>query len=79
MGKKKFSNLLVVLVIILNVLFTVSCLYVFLQTKSEPVVLITAWFGFTTGELWLLATIKKSKLKTGVITDDKLEERADKQ
>ena len=25
--------------------------------------LITAWFAFTTGELWMLSSIKKSKVK----------------
>jgi len=29
---------------------------------SEPVALITAWFGFTGGELWMLSSIKKKKL-----------------
>lgn len=58
----KFSKAIVSLIILLNVAFTVAVLYVFLQTSSEPVALVGCWFAFTTGELWLLATIKKRKI-----------------
>ena len=61
----KFSKLIVSLVIILNILFTIAVLYIFLQTSSEPTALIAAWFGFTVGELWLLAGIKKKKVQKG--------------
>ncbi len=60
---KKFSSLIVITVILLNIIFTVATLYVFLKVGSEPTALIAAWFTFTTGELWLLATIKKEKVK----------------
>ena len=53
------------LVILLNVVFTAAVLYIFLQVGSEPQVLIGAWFAFTTGELWMLASIKKKKVKEG--------------
>ena len=59
----KFSKLIVILVVILNTLFAAATLYVFLKTCGEPSALIVAWFGFTTGELWLLAGIKKKKIK----------------
>ena len=62
MNKKKFSNFIVTSVVILNILFTIAVLYVFLKVQSEPVVLIGSWFTFTTGELWLLASIKKTKV-----------------
>jgi len=52
-------------VILLNILFTVAVLYVFLKTGSEPMTLIGCWFAFTTGELWMLAKIKREKIKKG--------------
>ena len=60
----KFSKFIVAAVIILNIIFTAAVLYVFLKTSSEPVVLVGAWFGFTTGELWMLSSIKKSEVKS---------------
>jgi hypothetical protein len=65
MNKNKFGKFIVTLVVILNVLFTTSVLYVYLKVGSEPVTLISCWFGFTTGELWMLSSIKKSKVKKG--------------
>lgn len=59
----KFSKWIVLLVIILNVVFTVGTLYVFLRVGSEPTTLIAAWFAFTTGELWMLSSIKKKEIK----------------
>ena len=59
----RFSKTVVTLVIALNVLFTASVLYVFLRVGHEPTALITAWFAFTTGELWMLAGITKTKVK----------------
>jgi hypothetical protein len=64
-GKMKYSKFIVMLVILLNTAFAFSALYVFLKTSSEPSTLIVTWFGFTTGELWLLKDIKKSKIKGG--------------
>ena len=61
--KGRFSKFIVTLVILLNVVFTTAVLYIFLQVGSEPQVLIGAWFTFTTGELWMLASIKKKKKK----------------
>jgi len=60
--KPKYSKFIVALVIFLNTLFAWSVLYVFLRTSSEPVTLIGFWFGFTIGELWLLAGIKKKEV-----------------
>ena len=65
-GKKGgFSKLIITLVVLMNIAFTVAVLYVFLQTASEPVALVGAWFAFTTGELWMLSSIKKEKVKKG--------------
>lgn len=65
-GKKGgFSKLIITLVVLMNIAFTVAVLYVFLKTASEPVALVGAWFAFTTGELWMLSSIKKEKVKKG--------------
>ena len=63
MKKNRFSKLIVSLVILLNTGFALGVLYVFLRVGSEPTALVAAWFAFTTGELWMLAGIKKRKLK----------------
>ena len=59
--KSFFSKLIVSTVIILNVIFTIAVLRIFLNTSTEPSSLIVAWFSFTTVELWSLAGIKKAK------------------
>jgi len=59
----QFSKVIVMAVVILNVVFTAAVLYVFLKVGSEPTTLITAWFAFTTGELWMLSSIKKTKIR----------------
>ncbi len=61
----RFSKWIVSLIVLLNVGFTVAVLYTFLRVGTEPTTLIAAWFAFTTGELWLLATIKKTEVKEG--------------
>lgn len=61
-NKKEFSKFVVTIVVIMNVLFTIATLYVFMKTGNEPTTLITCFFGFTTGELWMLASIKKKKV-----------------
>lgn len=58
----KFSKLIVSLIIAMNVFFTIAILYVFLRVGNEPTALIGAWFAFTTGELWMLSTIKKTEV-----------------
>ena len=65
MSKRDFSKSIVAAVVTLNVLFAAAVLYVFLQVGSEPTTLVVAWFAFTTGELWLLAGIKRAKVKRG--------------
>ncbi|HSW63845.1 MAG TPA: hypothetical protein VLH56_11155 [Dissulfurispiraceae bacterium] len=65
----KFSKVVVGLVIAANVIFTAAVLYIFLVTGAEPVVLIAAWFAFTTGELFFLAGIEKAKRKGGKASD----------
>ncbi len=66
MKKNRFSKLIVALVVMLNVGFSVAVLLVFWKTNGqEPTALIAAWFGFTTGELWMLSSITKTKVKGG--------------
>ena len=59
----KFSKGLIIFIVVINIIFTGAILYVFCKVKSEPVVLVGAWFAFTGTELWNLAQIKKHKLK----------------
>ena len=66
----KFSKKIVALVVLLNTGFAGAVLYLFLRTGSEPVTLIGCWFGFTTGELWMLSGIRKAKLKGGEASAD---------
>ena len=75
----KYSKFIVALIIMLNSLAFAAIIYVFKQVGSEPTALIAAWFGFTTGELWLLANIKKTEVKTGGTKygQDQLETEAD--
>lgn len=64
-GKQKFSKVIVTLVITMNIAFTIAVLLAFIKVGSEPAALIAAWFAFTTGELWMLSSIKKTKVKKG--------------
>lgn len=60
--KNRFSKAVVAAVVILNTGFTAAVLYIYRRVGSEPTALIAAWFAFTTGELWMLAGIRKKKL-----------------
>ena len=57
----KYSKIIVVVVITLNVIFAAAVLAVFWHSGSEPGVLVGAWFAFTTGEMWALSKIKRSE------------------
>lgn len=70
MSKNRFSKLIVTAVVVLNIFFTIAVLFVFLKVGSEPVTLIGCWFGFTTGELWMLSTIKKTKVKKDGVNNE---------
>lgn len=61
--KNQYSKFIVTLIILINIAFTTAVLWIFSKTASEPTVLIGAWFGFTTVELWQLANIKKKKIE----------------
>ena len=62
-SKKNYSKYIVTFIIIMNVMFTIAILYVFNHTGNEPSTLISAFFAFTTVELWSLAGIKKKKIE----------------
>ena len=61
--KASFSKRVVTFVILLNIIFTLAILYVFLRTGSEPMTLVGAFFAFTTVELWSLSKIKRAEVK----------------
>ena len=66
----KFSTGIVILCILLNMAFTLG---VFLMVEADHVVpdsLVIAFFGFTSGELWMLSSIKKAKVKKMRRRDD---------
>lgn len=73
----KFSKIILSIIILSNIIFTSTVLVIFINVGSEPVALIGAWFAFTTCEIWLLAGIKKCKIKKGGEYNDKLETEAD--
>ncbi len=60
--KKGYSKIIVSAIIVVNILFTLCIMILFLKKGSEPVALISAWFSFTTVELWNLAKIKTKKI-----------------
>ena len=60
--KKEYSKIIVSMIIAVNILFTLCIMILFLKKGSEPTTLITAWFSFTTIELWNLAKIKRHKI-----------------
>ena len=67
----RYSKFIVVLVILLNTIFTGIVLYIYYKIGSEPAIIIGSWFAFTTGELWMLANIKKTEMR-GYSDEDKL-------
>ena len=66
--KKKIKTSAWVIPFVIFSLFSFTGIAVFVQIKTgielSPT-LITCFFAFCTGELWMLASIKKSKLKNG--------------
>ncbi len=58
----RFSNKVVIAVILLNVLFALAVLAVSWHTGQGLDSLVVGWFAFTTGELWTLGKIKRDKI-----------------
>lgn len=66
----KFSKAVVTAIIALNIIFAAAILVVFWHTANEPTVLVGSWFAWTTGELWALSKIKRSKERKKKEADD---------
>lgn len=66
MRKKKkgdYSKRIVALILVVALLFSASVLLIFLRTGAEPATLVSCFFAGVIGELWLLAGIKKKKIR----------------
>lgn len=72
MKKGFFSKFIVVLIIVLNVLFTLRILDIFETVGQEPMALIGAWFLFTGTELVSLASIKKTEKKNNYYESEEI-------
>lgn len=68
--KKKVSNVMLVIICVMIILYTVAdfVLQYFTQIEVSPT-LTTAWFAFWGTELVALAAIKTSKVKHGELKD----------
>ena len=68
--KMTLSRLIIPFVIISLFTFTGLAIYLQFVTSVElSSTLITCFFGFCTGELWMMASIKKAKIKNQFIDD----------
>ena len=68
--KMTLSRLIIPFVIISLFVFTGLAIYLQFVTSVElSSTLITCFFGFCTGELWMMASIKKTKIKNQFIDD----------
>ncbi|MGP1562999.1 hypothetical protein [Filifactor alocis] len=61
--EEDFSKKWVRRLLLFTVLFVIVILILFWKTGNEPSVLIGSVFAMITGELWSMATIKKSKIE----------------
>lgn len=62
MRRVNFSSKIVIMVIVLNVLFTLAVLAVSWHTGQGLDSLVVGWFAFTGTELWTLGKIKRDKI-----------------
>lgn len=68
--KMTLSRLIIPFVIVSLFIFTGLAIYLQFVTSVElSATLITCFFGFCTGELWMMASIKKTKIKNQFIDD----------
>lgn len=56
--KVQFNKKIVTLIVVMNILFTATIVFLYYKTGSEPSTLIERWFKFTGTELVALAGIK---------------------
>ena len=62
--KRAMSRIIIPFVIVSIFSFTIAAMLLQYKTNMElSPTLITCFYGFCTGELWLLASIKKTKVK----------------
>lgn len=61
--KGKYSKVVVGLILLISILFVTAILTIFYTTGLEPTTLIKYFFVFVIGELWLVAGIKKKKIR----------------
>jgi len=61
--KEDFSKKWIRRILLFTILFVIVILVLFWKTGNEPSVLIGSVFAMITGELWSMATIKKSKIE----------------
>lgn len=66
---KIFNKLLIIGILCYAAYFTERVLDIFEKVQSEPTVTIGFVFGFLFGQLWNMATIKKTKDKMKVISE----------
>ena len=79
MKKKKSMSRWIVPFVIVSI-FSFTGLAVWLQFKISMELsptLITCFFGFCGGELWMLSSIKKAKIKLNDIDDDGIPDSED--
>ena len=78
--KKKLTTtkkILIAAIIAIN-LFTIACLFIQYTTQTDvSSTLIEYWFGFWTIEIFSMAGIKITKVRTGVKEEDETEPVAD--
>ncbi len=68
----KFSNIILVIILALLIVFTIRVLGIIEEIGYEPSTLITAVFGAALGEFGILGWIKNNKIKnnTGCSNDE---------
>lgn len=68
--KQDFEKLIIPFVVVSIFTFTGLAMYVQIISGIElSASLITCFFAFCTGELWMLASIKKTKIKNNFVDD----------
>lgn len=70
MKKYKVSYIVLIIVAVLTIAFTVTCLWLFYLYQSIPDVLVTAFYTSVVSELGMNAWIKTTKTKKGDNNND---------
>ncbi|MDU5080212.1 hypothetical protein [uncultured Tissierella sp.] len=72
--KLQFNKKIVMIIVVMNILFTATIVFLYYKTGSEPSTLIERWFKFTGTELVALAGIKSFDTIKEIIKEWKGEE-----